>query len=267
MNTMPMLGAGTFRLKQQDAIDSVLMSLNAGFRHIDTAQVYDNEAEVGEAIVQSGIAREEIFLTTKVWTENFASDKFMASVKQSLQKLKTDYVDLLLIHWPLKTDDVSMETYLSELKAVKEAGLTKHIGVSNFTNAQLAQAIAILGEGEVFTNQVEIHPYLQNRKVVEFCQQHKVQLTGYMPFAYGDVLKDEVIQTIAQQHNVSAAQVVLAWMRQNDYVTIPSSTKQANIESNFASLTLTLSADDMAKIATLEKGHRLASPSFAPDWD
>lgn len=264
---MPFLGAGTFRLKQQEAIDSVLMALNAGYRHIDTAQIYDNEAEVGEAIALSGVPREEIFITTKVWIDNLSPEKFAQSVKDSLQKLKTDYVDLLLIHWPLKDNSVAMDVYLAELKAIKTSGLAKHIGVSNFTNAQLAEAIAILGEGEIFTNQVEIHPYLQNRQVVAFCQQHGITLTGYMPFAYGEVLKDEVIQTIAKQHNASAAQVVLAWMRQQGYVTIPSSTKLANIESNIASLSLTLTADEMASINTLDRNFRLASPDFAPEWD
>ncbi|MGB2079229.1 MAG: 2,5-didehydrogluconate reductase DkgB [Vibrio sp.] len=267
LQQIPHLGAGTFRLKGDDAIKSVTLSLAAGFRHIDTAQIYGNEVEVGQAIADSGVARDEIFLTTKVWTDKFSKDLFLDSVQESLTKLQTEQVDLLLIHWPLQDDSVPMAEYLGELKKAKQQGLTKHIGVSNFTNAQLKQAIEILGEGEIFTNQVEVHPYLQNKNVVDFCQQNQVLVTAYMPFAYGEVLKDETIHSIAQKHQVSAAQVVLAWERQMGYVTIPSSTKKANIESNLKASQLTLDDADLAAIATLDKGHRLANPDFAPQWD
>ncbi|MEZ9901432.1 2,5-didehydrogluconate reductase DkgB [Vibrio breoganii] len=267
MNSIPLLGAGTYRLKDGAGYDSVKTSLEAGFRHIDTAQIYGNEEEVGQAIADSSIPREDVFLTTKVWIDNFAKEKFAPSVQESLQKLKTDYIDLLLIHWPLKDDEVPMEEYLPELKALKDSGLVRHIGVSNFTNAQLGKAIDIVGDGEIYTNQVEVHPYLQNHKVVYFCEANGVIVTGYMPFAYGDVLQDETIQAIAKEHDASPAQVVLAWMRQNEFVTIPSSTKKANIESNLHSEKVTLTESDMEKIATLDRDHRLASPSFAPDWD
>lgn len=267
MNSIPMLGAGTFRLQEQAAFDSVAMALEAGYRHIDTAQIYGNEKEVGDALTASGIAREDIYLTTKVWMDKLGKDHFRASVEESLDKLQTSYVDLLLIHWPLKNEEVAMEEYLAELKAVKDAGLAKQIGVSNFTNAQLSQAIEILGAGEIFTNQVEVHPYLQNRKVVEFCQNNGVVVTGYMPFAYGDVLKDEVVIAIADKHQATAAQIVLAWMRQSEFVTIPSSTKKANIESNLAADEITLDDADMAEIAKLDRNHRLANPDFAPEWD
>jgi 2,5-diketo-D-gluconate reductase B len=160
-----------------------------------------------------------------------------------------------------------MLEYLTELKAVKEAGLVKQIGVSNFNNQQLEQAIGILGAGEIFTNQVEVHPYLQNKKVVEFCKRNDVLVTGYMPFAYGAVLKDEIILQLANKHGVTAAQIVLAWMRQNEIVTIPSSTRQANVESNLEAKNVYLSHDDMALIATLDRNHRLANPDFAPEWD
>lgn len=267
MTSIPLLGAGTFRLKDGAAYDSVKMALEAGYRHIDTAQIYGNEAEVGKAIADSGIPREEIFLTTKIWIDKLGSEHFEPSVLESLEKLQTSYVDLLLIHWPLKNNEVPMEEYLPELKAVKDKGLVRHIGVSNFTNVQLEQAIEILGDGEIYTNQVEVHPYLQNRKVVDFCEANGVLVTGYMPFAYGDVLKDEVILAIASEHKATAAQVVLAWMRQNNFVTIPSSTKKANIESNLAAETLVLTEADMDKIFKLDRNHRMANPDFAPEWD
>lgn len=264
---IPHLGAGTYRLKGQDAIDSVTLSLEAGFRHIDTAQIYGNEEAVGQAIADSNVARGDIFLTTKVWMDNCNKELFIASVKESLAKLQTEYVDLLLIHWPLQADGAPMEEYLGELKKAKELGLTKHIGVSNFTKAQLAQAIEILGKGEILTNQVEVHPYLQNQSLVDFCKQNDVIVTAYMPFVYGEVLKDEVVMKIAEKHSASTAQVVLAWERQMGYVTIPSSTKKANIESNIAADKVTLDGEDLAQIQTLNRNYRLANPGFAPQWD
>lgn len=268
MEKIPALGFGTYRLKGQIAFDSVMMALEAGYRHVDTAQAYCNEKEVGDAIKAFGISREDIYLTTKVWIDKFSKDKFADSVKESIEKLQTSYIDLLLIHWPLKNNEVPMEEYLSELKAVKDAGLSIQIGVSNFTNTQLKLAIDILGKGEVFTNQVEVHPYLQNNKVVDFCKQNNVVVTGYMPFAFGEVLKDNSIKKIANKHRISPAQVVLAWMRQSGYVTIPSSTKKANIESNLAANRIKLDEDDMANIALLDRNFRLANePKLAPEWD
>lgn len=264
---IPQLGAGTFRLKGDEAVQSVAMALEAGYRHIDTAQIYGNEQEVGQAVSASGIAREELFITTKVWMDKLSDEQFLPSVKQSLQDLNTDYVDLLLIHWPLADDSVAMGDYLRSLKQAQDQGLTRHIGVSNFTVAQMKQAIEILGEGVLYTNQVEVHPYLQNKAVVEFCRAHDIIVTGYMPFAYGDVLKDDVIVEIAQQHQATPAQVVLAWMAANDFVTIPSSTKRANIDSNLGYVNVSLSEQDMASIATLDRNHRLANPGFAPQWD
>lgn len=264
---IPTLGAGTFRLKGQDAYQSVEMALKLGYRHIDTAQIYGNEAEVGQAIADSGIDRSEVFITTKIWMDKLGKADFLPSLKESLEKLKTDYVDLLLIHWPLKDESVAMEEYLAELKQAKTLGLTRQIGISNFTNAQTAQAISILGEGEIFTNQVEVHPYIQNRTVTEFCQQHDILVTAYMPFAYGEVFQDEVLKPIAQKHDVTVAQVVLAWVIQQGFITIPSSTKEKNLAGNLEFSKVTLTEDDMQQIATLDRNHRLANPDFAPEWD
>ena len=264
---IPMLGTGTFRLKDQAAYDAVLMALEEGSRHIDTAQIYGNEKPVGDAIHASGIPRQELFITTKVWTQNLNPIDFEASVAQSLTDLQTEYVDLLLIHWPLKDEQVPMADYLSSLKAMQDKGLSRRIGVSNFTNTQLSEAIKILGDGVIFTNQVEVHPYLVNQKVTEFCQQHHIVVTGYMPFAYGAVLQDEVINAIAAQHQASAAQVVLAWLRQQGFVTIPSSTKRDNVRANIAAANLQLSVAEINAISALDRNHRVANPDFAPDWD
>lgn len=265
--TMPMLGTGTFRLKDQAAFDAVLMALEEGSRHLDTAQIYGNEAAVGEAIKASGVPRSELFITTKVWTENLAANRFEASVSDSLTALQTQYVDLLLIHWPLKDEHVPMADYLMSLKTMLDKGFTRRIGVSNFTNAQLSQAIEILGEGVIFTNQVEVHPYLVNAKVTEFCKQHNILVTGYMPFAYGAVLQDELITQIAKKHGVTTAQTILAWLRQQGFATIPSSTKREHVRSNLAAAKLMLSAAEIEAISGLDRNHRVANPDFAPHWD
>ncbi|NHI00230.1 2,5-didehydrogluconate reductase DkgB [Oceanimonas sp. MB9] len=267
MNMMPSLGMGTFRLEGDDAYNAVSMALETGFSHIDTAQIYGNEAEVGQAIADSGIARNELFLTTKVWLENLGEDAFIPSVEESLRKLQVEAVDLLLIHWPEVSGKVAMDTYLPQLAEAQRRGLTRFIGVSNFTNAQLDQAIEILGEGSILTNQVEVHPYLQNRRVIEHCQSRNIQVTGYMPLAVGKVMKDDVLQRIAERHEVSVAEVVLAWQLQQGLVTIPSSTKRVNLETNLNALRLELNDDDMADIASLEQGERIANPDFAPQWD
>ncbi|GGN23177.1 MULTISPECIES: 2,5-didehydrogluconate reductase DkgB [Marinomonas] len=266
-NTSFTMGMGTFRLQGQVAYDSVKMALEEGYRHIDTAQIYGNEAEVGQAIADSDISRDELFITTKVWFEAFSEDKFIDSVKDSLTKLKTDYVDLLLIHWPSPKDEIDMAVYLNELKKSKEMGLAREIGISNFTIAQTKKAIEILGVDNIYTNQIEVHPYLQNIKLVDFCQANKITVTGYMPFAYGKVLVDDVLNSMAEKHQISPAQLVIQWLAQRAIVTIPSSTKRHNLVSNLKETGVRLSKDEMADIAELDCNDRQANPDFAPLWD
>ena len=266
--SIPAFGLGTFRLQGQVVIDSVSTGLELGYRAIDTAQIYENEAEVGEAIAASGIAREELFITSKIWVANVAQDRLIDSLKESLQKLQTDYLDLTLIHWPSPEDQVPVEEFMGALLEAKTLGLTRQIGVSNFTVDLMKQAIAAVGAEQIATHQIELHPYLQNRKVVEFAQSQGIQITSYMTLAYGEVLKDPVIQQIAARLQATPAQVTLAWAMQLGYAVIPSSTKRANLESNLKACALTLSDADMALIAGLERGHRLTSPKgIAPNWD
>jgi len=267
MNTMPSLGMGTFRLEGETACKAVTMALETGYRHIDTAQIYGNEAEVGQAIADSGLARDEFFLTTKVWLDNLGAELFLPSVEESLRKLQVEAVDLLLIHWPDVSGKVAMETYLQQLAEARRLGLTRAIGVSNFTNAQLNQAIEVLGADAIATNQVEVHPYLHNRRVIEHCQAQGIQVTGFMPLAVGKVMQDEVLQAIAAAHGASVAEVALAWQLQQGLVTIPSSTKRVNLETNLKAAELVLSAEEMAQIDRLDRGERIANPEFAPAWD
>ncbi|MFL9926204.1 2,5-didehydrogluconate reductase DkgB [Herbaspirillum lusitanum] len=265
--TIPAIGLGTFRLKDQQVIDSVSTGLELGYRHIDTAQIYGNEAEVGQAIAGAKLPRQDLFVTTKIWTDNLAQDKLIPSLKESLSKLQMDQVDLTLIHWPAPSDSIAVGEYMRALKMAKDQGLTRLIGVSNFTMAHLKQAIDVVGAGQIASLQIEIHPFLQNRKLVEYARSQGIHLTAYMPLAYGKVMSDATLQKIAEKHNVSPAQVALAWSLQQGFAIIPSSTRRANLESNLQAATLALSAEDMQAIATLDRGERLANPDFAPQWD
>ena len=265
--TIPAIGLGTYRLKGQVLTDSVHNALELGYRAFDTAQIYDNEADLGAAIASGTVPREQLFLTTKIWISNFHHDDLLASLRESLRKLRTDHVDLTLIHWPSPKDEVPMAEFLGALREAKSLGLTKAIGVSNFTIDLTRQAIAILGADAIATNQIEVHPYLQNRALIAYLREQGIPVTAFMSLAYGAVLKDPVIQAIADKHQASTAQVALAWALQQDYAVIPSSTKRENLAGNLQAVQLRLDAEDMARIAELDRGERVANPGIAPAWD
>lgn len=266
--SIPSFGVGTFRLTGQAVIDSVRNALDLGFRAVDTAQIYGNEADVGQAIAEAGVKRDELFVTTKIWTANYAADKLVPSLRESLDKLRTDYVDLTLIHWPAPGNGVELPKYMAALAEAKALGLTRQIGVSNFNIALTKQAIDAVGKGEIATNQIELSPYLQNHKLTAFLQEQGIAVTSYMTLAYGKVLKDPVLAQIANKHHATVAQVALAWAQQLGYAVIPSSTQRENLASNLLARDLKLDADDMAQIAALERNGREVSPEgLAPAWD
>lgn len=266
--SIPSFGVGTFRLTGQAAVDSVRNALDLGYRAVDTAQIYGNEADVGQAIGESGIRRDALFVTTKIWTANYAADKLVPSLRESLEKLRTDYVDLTLIHWPAPGNGVSLPEFMAALAEAKARGLTRQIGVSNFNIALTQQAIDVVGRGEIATNQIELSPYLQNRKLTAYLKEQDIAVTSYMTLAYGKVLKDPVLARIAAKHNATVAQVALAWALQLGYAVIPSSTKRENLASNLLARDLKLDAEDMAAIAALERNGREVSPEgLAPAWD
>lgn len=268
MRNIPSFGLGTFRLQGQVVIDSVRNGLDVGYRHIDTAQIYGNEAEVGQAIAKSGVEREELFVTTKVWTESLAEGKLIPSLKESLHKLRLEQLDLSLIHWPSPGDQVPVAEYMQQLAEAREQGLTKLIGVSNFTVKHMEQAIAAVGAEQIASNQVEIHPFLQNRKAVDFARRHGIHITAYMPLAYGKVMQDPVLARIAERHNATPAQIALAWSLQLGYAVIPSSTRRTNLEANLVARNITLNDEELAAIATLDRNDRIANPEgLAPAWD
>ena len=266
--SIPQIGVGTFRLKEQAAIDSVRTALEVGYRAIDTAQIYGNEAEVGQAIAESGIPRDQLFITTKIWIDNLAGDQLIPSLKASLKKLRTDYVDLTLIHWPSPEAAVPLNESLQALLEAREQGLTRQIGVSNFNIALLDEAVNAIGAENIATNQVEISPYLQNAKLAAFASDKGVHLTSYMTLAYGKAVQDPVLQEIAAKHGATTAQVALAWAIHQGFAVIPSSTKRANLESNLKAEGLELDAEDLRKITGLDRGERLVDPEgLAPVWD
>lgn len=266
--TVPAFGLGTFRLKDDVVIASVKTALELGYRAIDTAQIYDNEAAIGQALEESGVARRDLYITTKIWTENLSKGKLIPSLKASLQKLRTDYVDLTLIHWPSPGDAVAVEEFMQALFEAKKEGLTREIGISNFTIPLMERAIAAVGAEQIATNQIELSPYLQNKKVAAWAKAHGIPVTSYMTLAYGKALEDEAIARIAAKHQATPAQVILAWALALGYAVIPSSTKRSNLQSNLQAQQLTLDEEDMIAIAALDRNERLVSPEgLAPQWD
>ena len=268
MSNIPSFGAGTFRLTGQAAVDSVRDALDVGYRAVDTAQIYGNEADVGQGMAESGVQRSELFVTTKIWTDNYAKTKLVPSLRDSLKKLRTDYVDLTLIHWPAPGNGVELPEFMEALAEAKALGLTRQIGISNFNIELTRQAIAAVGKNEIATNQIELSPYLQGRKLTAFLKEQGIAVTSYMTLAYGKVLKDPVLATIAHKHQATVAQVALAWALQLGYAVIPSSTKRENLTNNLLARNLQLDAEDMALISALERNGREVNPEgLAPVWD
>jgi len=266
--SIPSFGLGTYRLAGQIVIDSVKTALELGYRAIDTAQIYGNEADIGQAIAESGVPRADLFLTTKIWVDNYAADKLVPSLRESLARLRTDHVDLALIHWPAPGNGVEPAEYMAALAEAKRLGLARRIGVSNFNIELTRQAIAAVGAGEIATNQIELSPYLQNSRLAAFLKEQGIAVTSYMTLAYGKVLKDPVLADIAARHGATVAQVALAWAMQLGHAVIPSSTRRENLASNLLAHGLRLDAGDMARIAALERNGREVSPEgLAPAWD
>lgn len=265
---IPDLGLGTFRLTGDTLIASVRNALEVGFRAIDTAQIYGNEADIGQAIADSGVAREQLFLTTKIWTENLGAAQLLPSLRESLARLRTEQVDLALIHWPSPGGAVPVTETLDALMQAKELGLTRAIGISNFPVALQQQAIEAVGAQHIATNQIELHPRLQNPAVVAHAQQHGIRITSYMTLAYGQALKEPEIQAIAQARGATPAQVTLAWALARGFAVIPSSTRRVNLEGNLQALQLRLSDAELARIDAMDRGARLVDPEgLAPAWD
>lgn len=264
--SIPALGFGTWQLEGDVCVEAVKTALACGYRHIDTAQIYDNEAEVGEALADSGVDREDVFVTTKVWMDQMEEARLQGSVELSLKRLGLDRVDLLLIHWP--NPDVPLAETMAALSEVKRFGMTRHIGVSNFPIGLLEEAIALASEPLV-TNQVEYHPLLDQQAMLSACRRNGLALTAYSPLGRGGLLSNPVLREIAEAHGKSSAQVTLRWLiQQEGVVAIPRSGDPAHIRSNFDVFDFALSDTEMQRIFALaEPGGRMTDPEWAPQWD
>jgi 2,5-diketo-D-gluconate reductase B len=260
---VPKLGYGTWQVTGQAAEDGVADALAIGYRHIDTARAYKNEDEVGKGLKAAGVDRGDVFLTTKIWTEEFAHGDLIAAVEDSLRRLQTDYVDLLLLHWP--NPDVPLAESLGAMVEVKDRGLIRNLGVSNFPSALVEEA---LKHAPVFANQVEYHPYLGQPALLRQARQNDLLLEAYSPFAHGNLHDDPVLTEIGEAHGKSAGQVALRWLLdQPQVIALPKASSHDRRQQNFEVFDFELSEDERGRIAGLERGQRTANPPWAPDWD
>jgi 2,5-diketo-D-gluconate reductase B len=264
---IPALGFGTYGMARADMLRMVPEALKVGFRHIDTAQIYRNEPEVGECIASSGIARGNIFVTTKVWVSNYTERAFSASLDGSLKKLQTDYIDLLLLHWP--SDTVPLADQIGALNAVVQAGKVRHIGVSNFNTALMEQAVH-LSSTPLVTNQFEYHPYLNQAALIDATRRAGLAVTAYCGMAVGRVFSEPLLKDIAAHYGKGVAQVVLRWLlQQRGIVALSRTTNPMRVAENAAIFDFELSLEEMAAIHALARpDSRLVSPpGLSPNWD
>nr|WP_204366109.1 aldo/keto reductase [Halogeometricum pallidum] len=259
---MPMLGLGTWQNEDpEDCAKAVETALNMGYRHIDTAQAYDNEEHVGEGIESANVPREDVFLATKVWKANLAYDDVLSSTEESLEKLGVDSVDLLYIHWPAGEYDPE-ETFRA-LNELHEEGKIDRIGISNFEPENIEEALEH-SEAPVFANQVELHPLFQQEEIRSVCEEHDIEVVAYSPLARGAVFDDEDLGEIADEHGVSEAQVSLAWLREKGVTAIPKATGEDHIQDNWESLRVELDDEEIERIDDLGRSERQIDPDFAP---
>lgn len=259
---------GTWPLKGEELRGALSAALEVGYRAIDTAQMYENEADVGAALAASGVPREELLITTKVSPKNFSADAFIASVQKSLEDLRIDQIDVLLLHWPPEGGDVAPSLRL--LSEARAKGLTAQIGVSNYTVAMLKTAQATIPDPLV-TNQVEFHPLLNQDALMQGATALGVPLSSYCSIARGEIFKHAAFAQIGEAYGKSAAQIALRWILQKGVSINTMSTKPQNIAANFDVMDFTLSHVDMARIDTLTgTNHRIVTANavpWAPDWD
>ncbi|ELZ09087.1 aldo/keto reductase [Natrinema thermotolerans DSM 11552] len=263
-NGMPMLGLGTWQNDDpEQCAESVRTALETGYRHIDTAQAYDNEEAVGEGIAAADVDREEIFLATKVWISNLDHDDVLETARASLDRLGVDYVDLFYVHWP--AGEYDPEGTLSALSELYDEGLIENVGVSNFRPEDLEVAVDVC-DAPIFANQVELHPLLPQEEIRAACENDDVEVVGYSPLARGQVFDQPEIQEIAEKHGVTEAQVSLAWAREKGVTAIPKATGEDHIGDNWASLTVDLEQEDIDAIDAIDETSREVDPDFAP-WN
>ena len=266
---IPAIGLGTFRLTGASAVSAVSGALALGYRHLDTAAMYDNETEVGEGLRASGVARDQVFITTKVWTTDIAKGDLQASAQASLSRLKLDQVDLMLIHWPNKA--IPLAQSIEALCDAKQRGYARNIGVANFPAAMLDDAVRLAAtHGEkIATNQCEYHPRLSQAKVLEACRRHEVVFVSYSPLGQGSLTADPAIAQIAARQGKTPSQIVLRWhVQQEGVAAIPKAGSAGHQRDNLDVFGFVLPEEDMRAISALANPDgRLVKPGFMPEWD
>jgi 2,5-diketo-D-gluconate reductase B len=261
---IPRLGFGTFRMSGNGSEPVVERALELGYRHIDTAAMYENEDAVGAAIRASAVSRGELFVTTKVWHDQLAPSAIRRAFDISLGKLKLDYVDLYMVHWP--SPDMDMAAVMEMLIALREEGLTKAIGVCNFNMPMLQKAVDQIG-APIAALQIEYHPFLDQSEMLTYLRGKNIPLTAYAPLAQGRATKDETLRAVGDKYGATAAQVAIAWLLDQDgVIAIPKAQRLDSQQSNLDALNLRLDDDDRRAIAALPKNLRYVQPPFAPDW-
>jgi diketogulonate reductase-like aldo/keto reductase len=263
---IPALGLGVYRMSDAEVEAVVPAALEAGFRHFDTAQIYQNEAALGQALQKAGARRDDLFLTTKVWVDNYSEEKFASSVTESLDKLQVDQVDLLLLHWP--AHKVSIAEQVDLLNAVQASGKTRFIGVSNQNIAQMKEAIE-RSPAPIVTNQIEVHPYLDQNEIAAAAKEAGVAITAYFGMADGAVPRDPALRAIGAKYGKTAAQVALRWLIERGFIALSKTAKPARVAENFDLFDFELNSEDMAAIAKLTRpdGRLVSPPELAPVWD
>jgi 2,5-diketo-D-gluconate reductase B len=264
---IPLIGLGTWNLRGSTCARMVEQALRLGYRHVDTAEMYDNEREVGEGVRASGLARDQVFVTTKIWPSHFTAREFERAVKDSLARLQLAQVDLLLLHWP--NPQIPLRETLGALCKVKRTGLTRHIGVSNFTVALIDEAVR-LAEEPLVCNQVEVHPFIDQSKVIAACRRQGMATVAYSPVARGGVKSDNLLARIAKAHGKSAAQVSLRFLVQRGIVVIPRTSRVERLSENLAIFDFVLSEEEMATIVGLaRRDGRIVDYAYSgsPNWD
>ena len=253
-HSIPMLGLGTFNLRDDDGAGAIAAAIDMGYSHLDTAAGYDNEEIVGRGIRASRVSREELFVTTKVGRDHLAPDDVRGICENSLMVMQVDYVDLLLIHWP--NQDIPLRDTLGAFGRLVEEGKVRHVGISNFNRRRVDEAVS-LSPVPIVTNQVEYHPHLDQEALRQHCAKHNILLTAYSPLAQGKIITDPTLSSLAQQREKSAAQVALRWLLQKGIAVIPKASSVAHMEANLDLFDWYLSDEEMDTIASIETVHRV----------
>lgn len=259
--TIPQLGLGTWQMQGEDCINAVRDALALGYRHIDTAKVYGNESEIGKVI--SDFPREQLFITSKAWPQELTGKQLLEECNESLARLGTTYLDLYLIHWPNKSLDY--KDIFTAFKQLYEEKKVRAVGISNFTTNHIKELLPLFTELDlpIVTNQIEYHPFLNQNKLLAYCEEHDMKVTAYSPLARGEVFESEKLRAIAQKYSKTVGQITLRWLIQKGMIVIPKASSHKHMKENMEVFDFILDEEDFTQIEELNKDERLVNPAFS----